>query len=140
MAPKKVKYKDKQIEVTIPIQDTEVEVKILPVEMEDKMYKDKKFKPLRVVTNFEIRDKKNKPFTKFKKPFEFKLRYTKKDFDQAAKDGRPLRMAYWKNGQWNIFTAQKHNFELLPDPNVPFTGVGVVQITDWDDPAIAWGG
>lgn len=140
MKEKEVKYKDEKMEVKIPDQGKEVEVKIKPVKLEEEMYKDLKFKPLRVVTNFEVNDKKEgKLLKKFDPPFEFQLRYTKEDFEQANETGRPMRMAYWLNGRWNIFTVAKHGFELRPDPESPNTGFGYAQISDWDDPNVSWG-
>jgi hypothetical protein len=102
------------------------------------------FKPGRLVINFagENEDNPGKFLTKFDPPLEVRIKFTKADYNRATDDNGDLnlRLAFWSEvtNDWVLFTEDKHQFELIFDDSGQ-RGVGVVNITHWGDPQIAWG-
>ena len=138
MTDKLVRHPHKMTEVRVPWQGFDVEVEPRPIKEVGEMYEDETFTPFGVVTNFDIVNKKTgKSLEKLDTPFELRVRYEESDFKKAAEKGMLLRLAYWKGGRWNLFTAKKHRFHLISEG--PFVGVGVAKITDWGDPMVSWG-
>jgi hypothetical protein len=94
------------------------------------------FQPARLVANIALEDETSpgEYLSQLDEPFELRIRYTPADMKQA-KSG--LKLAFWDGTEWVVFTKEKHNFELQPDSQGG--GYGVVQLSRWGDPNIAWG-
>lgn len=99
------------------------------------------FKPIRAVINVVLEDE-NKPgvyLTNLEQAVEIRVRYTAEDKQAADAAGATLALGFWDGKQWVRFTRQKHNFDLIPDPDPRKGGYGIVSITKWGDPPIGWG-
>ena len=100
------------------------------------------FKPGRLVINFELFDEQNPNqfLTVLDEPFEVRIKYTAADLKRAEKAGVSLQLGVWDGNKWVVFTRQKHNFRLKPNAQNPKSGgEGVIEISRWGDPPIAWG-
>lgn len=99
------------------------------------------FSPGRLVINVGAVEKENpdQVVTTFDPPMIIQVRYTKADLDRAAAAGTDLKLGFFSEdlGRWIVFTAQKHRFRLEPNPGGN-SGVGVVEISHWGDPQVAW--
>jgi hypothetical protein len=65
-----------------------------------------------------------------------RVRYTPKDLKDAGDAG--LVLGYWDGAQWIKF-KEKHQFRLEPNEPAGSGGFGVVVLSDWVDPPLAWG-
>jgi hypothetical protein len=99
------------------------------------------FSPGRLVINVGAVEKANPDHvvTTFDPPMVLRVRYTKADLNRAGASGTDLKLGFFNEelGRWIVFTAQKHRFRLEPDPGGN-SGVGVVEISHWGDPQVAW--
>ena len=87
----------------------------------------------RLVINLMIKDQENKAVTKFTTPVELRIRYTPEDISSAGGKDK-IKLAYWKGGQWVVFTPAEHKFKLED------TGFALVELSSWpSDPAIGIG-
>jgi hypothetical protein len=143
MAKKKtVEFPDAGVTVTVPAQKKKVKVLEKPIKNPEKIKKAKgKFKARRLVMNLVLvdRDDPKKTLTKFDPPIEVRVRYRKKDLENAEKAGKKLALAFWNGKVWVIFSKKKHKFQLQPDEKPKKGGYGVVEISNWGDPPIGWG-
>ncbi len=99
------------------------------------------FQPGRLVINFELYDEgqPDRFLTKLDDPFEIRIRYTKGDLKRAEKTNKQLQLGFWDGSQWVAFTEKKHKFRLEADMEHPNEGgVGIIEISTWGDPPIAW--
>lgn len=125
--------------VTVHIPDTGKRIRAvkLPLDkLESMPAKAGGFQPARLVANIALEDETSpgEYLSQLDEPFELRIRYTPGDMKQA-KSG--LKLAFWDGTEWVVFTKEKHNFELQPDSQGG--GYGVVQLSRWGDPNIAWG-
>jgi hypothetical protein len=68
------------------------------------------------------------------------VQYTPQDVENAGGDWRDLKLGFYFQDRWWLFTEEKHKFTLYPDGHDPDYGVGVAYLTTWADPAIGWDG
>ena len=143
---KKFKFDNDETVVTVKPQTSNKKVKIVKLKskkMSEVPERQNVFKPGRLVINFAGEDKDNPgPFlTNFDPPLEVRIKFSKADHDRATAAGKDLKLAFWSevSNDWVLFTAAKHQFQLVFDASGD-RGVGVVNITNWGDPQIAWGG
>lgn len=97
------------------------------------------FQPGRVVINIALvhADDPEQYLSEFDPPFELKVRYTAGDLRRAQQKNRPLQLAFWDGSKWVVFTPEKHKFELVTGEGGG--GYGVVKLSRWGDPNVAWG-
>ena len=99
------------------------------------------FSPGRIVINVGAvdQDDENQVITTFDPPMELRIKYTPADQARASAAGKSLNLGFYNEdlGRWIEFTQQKHSFRLEPDSSGN-TGVGIVQISHWGDPNVAW--
>lgn len=99
------------------------------------------FAPGRLVINVGAveTDNPDQVVATFDPPMELRVRYTWQDLDRAAAAGTDLKLGFYNEdlGRWVVFTAEKHRFRLDSDPGGN-SGVGIVEISHWGDPQVAW--
>lgn len=138
----KANFSAEGVSVKVPQQAQKIRAKKLPQFSLDQMKGvPGGFNPWRVVINFALYEE-GKPdvfLTEFSQPFELRVRYTNQDEKRASKEGKQLSLAFWDGGQWIRFTKEKHQFSLQPDFTPNTGGYGVVKISRWGDPHVAWG-
>ncbi len=125
------------VTVTVPDTGKRIRAVKLPLDrLESMPAKPGGFTPTRLVANIALEDESNPGayLSQLDKPFEMRFRYTSDDVKQT-KTG--LKLAFWDGNEWVVFTKDKHSFELQPDSQGG--GYGVVQLSRWGDPNIAWG-
>lgn len=135
-------FADEGAAVIVPEQAKKLRVVKRPLgKLEDMKSKTGRFKPWRVVFNFEMEDEDN-PGTfvhEFEAPLELRIRYTPADKKKAEEAGQPLRLGFWDGSDWVVFTGEKHHFEQVEDKGAPSAGELVVQLSRWSDPPIGLG-
>ncbi len=140
--PKVFQFDQEDVKVTIPEQSRRVRAVTLPLGSLGKMAsKSGGFQPDRLVINIALEDE-DQPGVYLEEidlPFELRIRYTRGDLEKAQKAGKELKLAFWDGKQWVVFTREKHQFELQPSSQGDGGGYGVVRISRWGDPNIAWG-
>lgn len=139
---KKVRFDKEDVDIKIPSQARKIGVRKQPLGTIGKMPGvPGGFHPIRLVLNFEFfdEDSPQDPLSELDEPAELRVRYTSADKREADKDGVPLSMAYYMDGQWNRFTAEKHSFRLEPDDNPAKGGYAVAFIRKWGDPPVGVG-
>jgi hypothetical protein len=137
-----VQFSAEGVTITIPSQARQIKVRKLPLgSLQNMKPIPGGFQPGRLVLNFELYDEDAPETTleQLEQPFEFRIRYTKADYDNAQKSGKPLALAFWDGRSWVQFTNEKHQFRLEPDPAPGNGGSGYAKIKRWGDPPIAWG-
>ena len=138
---KKIEYENEGVTIIMPDQKKKVRVeKLRPTPMGQMPGAPGGFQPGRVVINFQVVDEDDPStvITQFDPRFELRIRYTPADLKRAQDAGRSLEMAFWDGASWVMFTREKHDFRLDPDPRGG-GGFGVALIGSWSDPNIAWG-
>lgn len=99
------------------------------------------FSPGRIVINVGAvdEDAQDQVITSFDPPMELRVNYTRADKARADAAGTNLTLGFYSEdlGRWVVFTQQKHNFRLEADPSGQ-KGVGIVEISHWGDPNVAW--
>ena len=142
MKGRKFKFADEGATLTVPEKHKKLRAVKRPVgKMADMKSKSGKFKPWRLVINFEMEDE-DSPGTfvsKFDDPLELRVRFTKKDIKKADEAKKPLRLGYWDGSDWVIFGVKKHKFEQVSDADAASGGELVVQLSQWADPPIGIG-
>jgi hypothetical protein len=140
---KKFKFDQEGVEVTVP-QPAGKKIGVRRQAMpkpSDMPGKPGGFQPGRLVGNFELFDEAapERFLIRLDEPFEMRIRYTPGDLKRAEKANKSLQLGFWDGSEWVTFTAAKHQFRLEPDADDPKKGgVGVVVISRWGDPPIAW--
>jgi hypothetical protein len=132
-APDKV-----EVEVSVPEQkkDRQLVVKGKPFTSLDE-FTGGEFTPFRPVIRLRLEEatKPGVEVTHFDPAITIRVRYTPKDLKDAGNKG--LVLGYW-DGQWIRF-KEKHQFRLEPNEPAGAGGFGVVVLSDWVDPPLAWG-
>jgi hypothetical protein len=99
------------------------------------------FNPGRIVINVGAvdQDDESQVITTFDPPMELRIKYTPADQARASAAGESLSLGFYNEdlGRWIKFTQQKHKFRLEPNANGQ-GGVGIVEISHWGDPNVAW--
>ena len=92
---------------------------------------------IRIAMDFKVVERdSNETVYQFDSPLGIEAPYTEGDVEQAGKLGY-LTLRYWSGSSWVAFTESEHQFRLEGDEQ---GGWGYVQITEWGDREIAWGG
>jgi len=97
------------------------------------------FQPFRPVIHLRLEDadQPGQEVTQFDPAITIRVRYTARDYTQAGEKG--LILGYWDGAQWIRF-KEKHHFELEQIGKDPSSGgFGVVVLSSWVDPPVAWG-
>jgi hypothetical protein len=97
------------------------------------------FEPFRPVIHLRLEeaDPPGQEVTQFDPAITIRVRYTAKDYKDAGEKG--LILGYWDGSQWIRF-KEKHHFKLEHIGKDPSSGgFGVVVLSDWVDPPVAWG-
>lgn len=140
---KKYNFDEEKVTITVPAQKKKKAKTIkLPLGSLNEMRgREGGFKPGRLVLNFALVDEDDPDtvLTEFDPPFELRIRYTRGDLERARRANKPLELAFWNGSEWDLFTQEKHQFELQPDAQGNAGGYGVALISHWGDPNIAWG-
>jgi len=99
------------------------------------------FRPFRLVINLKVVDaaQPDSELSVFDPPIEVRVRHTAADLARAKAAGRPLCLGFWDGTQWIRFTPEKHQFRLESGTSPEAGGLGVVSLSQWGDPPIAWG-
>ena len=99
------------------------------------------FNPGRIVINVGAvdQDAEDQVITTFDPPMELRVNYTQADQARASAAGKSLTLGFYSEdlGRWIVFTQQKHNFRLEAASSGQ-GGVGIVEISHWGDPNVAW--
>ena len=142
MSPNKTfHFEQEGVEVNVPQPARKIKALSLPRQaLKNMPAKPGGFQPGRVVINIALvyEDAPDEFLTEFDSPFELRVRYTPGDLRRAQQSNQPLQLAFWDGSDWVVFTPSKHNFELVPEERGE-GGYGVVQLSHWGDPNIAWG-
>lgn len=142
MNPKRFDFNDEGAAVIVPEQGKKLRVAKRPLgKLEDMKSKSGKFKPWRLVFNFEMEDEDN-PGTfvsEFETPIELRIRYTRGDLQKAENAKKPLRIGFWDGSDWVVFSEDKHLLKQVEDSDAQSGGELVVQLTKWSDPPIGIG-
>ena len=100
------------------------------------------FSPGRIVINVGAvdQDAEDQVIKAFDPPMELRVKYTRADQDRATAAGKSLTLGFYNEdlGRWIVFTQQKHKFRLEAASSGQ-GGVGIVEISHWGDPHVAWG-
>ena len=96
----------------------------------------------RIVMDFKVvedlgRGDDNPLVTQFDSPLEIEVPYTADDVEDVDGVLEDLTLRYWDGERWVAFTESEHQFSLEGDEQ---GGFGYVEITEWGDREIAWGG
>ena len=92
---------------------------------------------IRIAMDFKVVERdSNETVYQFDSPLGIEVPYMAGDVEQAGKLGY-LTLRYWSGSSWVAFTESEHQFRLEGDEQ---GGWGYVQITEWGDREIAWGG
>jgi len=137
---KKFEFDAGNVRVTLPTQKKKAKVEKLAIDPDLERRETARFKPSRVVINFQVVDEDDPQtvLTEFDPKFELRVRYTPADSQAAQSANKSLTLAYWDGSTWVIFTQEKHEFRLEPDAHGQ-GGFGIAMIKSWGDPPIAWG-
>lgn len=91
------------------------------------------FTPDRIVINLGMKTQSGAAATRFSTPFELRIRYTGEDVSTAGGNDK-LKLAYWSDNRWNVFTSSDHKFK------VESSDMLFVELSSWPaDPPIAVG-
>lgn len=132
---KQFKHANNEVTVNIP-------VKIKPqIQSVDKaigkvpMTKTKNFRPIRVVANIYFQEvgKPGKYVKNLGGDVKIKVKFRKKDKKKAG--GKQLILAYWNRKKWVLIPIKKLVYYVTPSKG----GYGIISITKWGDPPMAWG-
>lgn len=140
---KRFSFDNQRVIVDLPASPRRLKAVSLPIEGLDAGIQrvDGEFEPIRTVINIAVVDEDDpkKFIEKFAEPFQLRVRYSNEDLHAAQSRGRELRLGYWDGKNWKRFKKVKHKFAIQPDDDPKTGGYGVVQISDWGDPPVAWG-
>ncbi len=136
-------YEDKNVTVTVKYQGFAVDVLRLPSPPLDEMKSDSdEFAAHRVLLNVAVarRDNPDLLVTKYSTPIEVRAGYTAVDLRRATEQklDRP-QFGFWDGGRWVLFTEKKHQLRYEPADRADLAGYAVVTLSQWSDPAIAFG-
>ena len=129
------------LRVTVPEQPIPVSVIDKPLPPLSSMPGSDEFTPVRLIMNIavveDVDGKPGAPVTSFDPPIELDVAYFTLELFEAVRTARPLKLAYWDDGEWVVFTPEDHQYALLS----PIDGaIGKVKIRSWvGDPPVAWG-
>jgi len=128
--------------VTIRVPEQEehdrVEVRKLPIKTLDQLGAgDDEFEAERVVVNFTVLDAHTgEEITDFAPPLEIEVAYTAEDVKAAGNEDLVLGFFPDDGKEWIPFDEEKHDFRLRGNAE---RGVGIVTLSEFVDPHIAWG-
>lgn len=140
-SPTRQEFRKEGVIVTIPVRARPIQAQrlALPV-LEPIPAVPGEFKHFRPVINLKLVDA-SQPDTEvlvFDPPIEVRVRYTAADVAAAEAAGGRLCLGFWDGKQWIRFTLEEHQFRLEPGGS-PEAGWGVVSVSHWGDPTLAWG-
>lgn len=142
MSPNKTfRFEQEGVQVNVPQPARKIKAISLPRQaLKNMPPKPGGFQPGRVVINIALvyEDAPDEFLTEFDSPFELRVRYTPGDLRRAQQANQSLQLAFWDGSDWVVFTRSKHQFELVPEEHGE-GGYGVVQLSRWGDPNVAWG-
>jgi hypothetical protein len=134
----RIEFGIEKVMVKIPVQKRAIYVKQLDLPMElplpEKTEESRFFRPV-INLQFLYADN-NEEVKEFDPPIVLRVRYTAEDFEKAGK--KPW-LWFWNGEEWLRFSREKHHFWLMRDWLMKYGGWGVVNISHWGDPTIAWG-
>ena len=140
-------FPDKHVQVTVPWQGYAVNVLRLPyappsemppIEVAGQPW------PRRVLLNVVVarQDDPDALVTQFDPALTLKMAYSDEDLARAKefKLDYPA-VGFWDGCKWVLFTSEKHGlyYEPEPNPTADVAGYATVQLTGWNDPAVAMG-
>ncbi len=73
----------------------------------------------------------------FDPKLELRVRYNQGDVNAAGGNAANLALGFWDGSAWVRFTADKHGFKL--ESGSGGGGWGVVELSRFGDPPVAWG-
>lgn len=115
-----------------------VRVRRLPFPANLSMRGNSLFTPFRLVINLKVDDPAQPgPEIHLDTPMEVSVEYTQADVFQAG-GLENLKLGYWNGNAW-IAYGVANNFHTVPFDPPHSGGVGIVLVSDWDDPTKAWG-
>ncbi len=118
---------------------------ILPAEAENILVQrvEPVFKLSRLVIQIDFfdRSKPEQPLVSWEHKAQLRVRYTPEDVFHAGCELQNLKLGYFWDNRWWVFTPEKHGFRLIPDDEAHPSrgGVGIAFLNTWNDPPIGWG-
>lgn len=135
-------YDKEGVEIKIPALERKIGVRVeTGKKLEDYVRgSGDSFFPQRLVIVFDLYDEENLSAEKgnLSQPATVRVRYTPQDTAAAGGRGN-LRLGYYKDGHWRLFTKSEHKYTLVPDTSDLDSGYGVFHLNVWGDPPIGWG-
>lgn len=131
-------YDDDGIVVSIPPEMSNIIPRRLELQWSPDMWRQKNFRPLRLVMNLKLEDITNPEISwlKFSLPVQVQVYYGLAEKIQAMQEGSKPTLAYWQNNLWNLIDTVE---DVHPVMCQGWDGFLKFEIFTWEDPTIAVG-
>jgi hypothetical protein len=136
-----IEFEREGVAVIIPEEIPDISVRrVTPRLLEEMPGTEGVFMPKRLVIQIEFFNEKEpeRSLVNLGGRAQIRVRYTPIDVENAGGDYKNLKLGFYWQDAWHVFTPNKHYFELIPNEKDPNTGVGVAELETWDDPPIGW--
>jgi hypothetical protein len=136
---KVIEFEREGVTVTIPEEIADISVRSVPLgRLEDMPGIEGIFMPKRLVIQIEFFNQKEpeRSLAAISGRAKIRVRYIPKDVENAGGDYKNIKMGFYWHDAWNVFTPEKHHYEILPNEKDPRNGFCLAELETWDDPPI----